>query len=68
MSRFVSAGSTEEPSEQDEAWLEAQKKIDATRQKKPEVGQQEGGKSLYETLQANKGDLIQAFPRADIQS
>ena len=50
-------------SQQDSAWAEAQRKIDATRQhsslmgSKPRLGEQEGGKSLYETLQANKGEL-----------
>lgn len=59
MSRFVSAGGADEPSGRDEAWLEAERKIEATRtQKKPDVGQQDDGKSLYETLQANKGDFI----------
>jgi len=60
MSRFVSAGSDgQETSERDEAWLKAQQQIEATKQKKAIAGQQEGGKSLYETLQANKGDLTQ---------
>ena len=55
-SRFVSGGTNEEPTERDEAWLAAQKEIDAKRlQEKVAAGQQEGGKSLYETLQANKG-------------
>lgn len=50
-------------SQQDSAWAEAQRKIDATRQhsslmgSKPRLGEQEGGKSLYETLQANKGEF-----------
>jgi hypothetical protein len=57
MSRFVSAGSTDDPSEHDEAWLKAHEAIEATGKKKTEIGQQEGGKSLYETLQANKGDF-----------
>lgn len=57
MSRFVSAGSNEEASELDDAWQKAQQMIEATRQPKPHVGEQEGGKSLYDTLQANKGDL-----------
>lgn len=62
MSRFVSAGSEDNPSEQDEAWLKAQEAIEATRKKKPQVGgQQEGGRSLYETLQANKGDWQKVF-------
>jgi len=56
-SRFVSAGSNEEPTERDEAWEKAQKMIEATRQPKPRVGEQEGGKSLFETLEANKGDF-----------
>ena len=56
MSRFVAAGSTDEPTVQDEAWADAQKKIDSVRQKKPEQGQVS---SLYETLQANKGDSPQ---------
>ncbi|KAK5112817.1 hypothetical protein LTR85_011151 [Meristemomyces frigidus] len=64
MSRFVSAGGSDEPTAQDEAWLEAQKKIEATRQKKPDVGQQEGGKSLFDTLQANKAAKQDAFEEA----
>ena len=56
MSRFVSAGTDEEPTERDEAWLKAQQEIEANRQPKARPGEQEGGKSLYETLQANKGD------------
>ena len=55
---FVSGGTNEEPTERDEAWLAAQKEIDAKRlQEKVSADQQEGGKSLYETLQANKGDF-----------
>lgn len=67
MSRFVSAGINENEAaassttERDEAWSKAQQQIDATRQQtsaeKPRTGEQEGGKSLYETLQANKGDF-----------
>ena len=54
-SGFVSGGTNEEPTERDEAWLAAQKEIDAKRlEQKLEP---EGGKSLYETLQANKGDF-----------
>lgn len=56
MSRFVSAGTDEEPSERDEAWLNAQEEIESKRREKAEAGKQEGGKTLYETLQANKGD------------
>jgi hypothetical protein len=58
-SRFVSGGTNEEPTERDEAWLSAQKEIDAKRlEQKLKPGEQEGGKSLYETLQANKGDFL----------
>ena len=56
MSRFVSGGTNEEPTERDEAWLQAQKEIEAKHLAKIEAGKQDGGKSLYETLQANKGD------------
>lgn len=59
MSRFVSAGASDQPTERDEAWLKAQQQIEAARQQtqqKPRPGEQEDGKSLYETLQANKGD------------
>lgn len=56
MSRFVAAGADGETTEHDEKWLAAQKAIEATRSKpRVELGSQEGGKSLYETLQANKG-------------
>ncbi|RMZ02764.1 hypothetical protein D0862_05914 [Hortaea werneckii] len=57
-------------SQQDSAWAEAQRKIDATRQasslagSKPKLGEQEGGKSLYETLQANKAAKQEAFDEA----
>ena len=57
MSRFVSGGTIDEPTERDDAWLKAQKEIEANQLRKAEEkkGLQDGGKSLYETLQANKG-------------
>lgn len=58
MSRFVSGGTNDEAMERDEAWLKAQEAIEATRREKAELGKQEGGKSLYETLQANKGEYL----------
>ncbi|PPJ53689.1 hypothetical protein CBER1_00852 [Cercospora berteroae] len=65
MSRFVAAGADGEPTEQDEKWLAAQQAIEATRSKpKIEPGQQEGGKSLYETLQANKAAKQEAFEQS----
>ena len=63
MSRFISAGADEAaPNEEDEKWLAAQKAIEATRSKpRVQAGSQEGGKSLFETLEANKGLLISAL-------
>jgi hypothetical protein len=54
MSRFVSAGTDNAPVERDAEWLAAQEAVEATRRQKAAEGQQESGKSLYETLQANK--------------
>ena len=55
MSRFVSGGTVDEPVKRDDEWLKAQEEIEAKRRKKEEEGRQNDGKSLYETLQANKG-------------
>lgn len=55
-SGFVSGGTTEKPIERDDAWLQAQKDIEETRRRKEEESRQEGGKTLYEVLQQNKGD------------
>ncbi|KXL45863.1 hypothetical protein M433DRAFT_43048, partial [Acidomyces richmondensis BFW] len=68
-SRFISAGINDDEANRqtthnDEAWLAAQRKIDATRLSRPSqpgAGLQEGGKSLYETLQANKAAKQEAF-------
>lgn len=57
-SGFVSGGTTEKPMERDDAWLQAQKDIEETRRRKEEESQQEGGKTLYEVLQQNKGEYI----------
>lgn len=56
MSRFVSGGTADEPIERDDAWLKAQQEIEAKRLEKEEQGRQQDGKSLFETLQANKGE------------
>lgn len=56
MSRFVSGGTVDEPEERDDAWLKAQQEIEAKRRQKEDEERQGGGKSLFETLQANKGD------------
>ncbi|KAJ9647849.1 hypothetical protein H2201_001213 [Coniosporium apollinis] len=57
MSRFVPGGTIDQPNERDDAWLKAQQEIEAAQLRKAEEkkGFQEGGKTLYETLQANKG-------------
>jgi hypothetical protein len=63
MSRFVTAGGEDAPVAKDaakeDAWAKAQAQIEALRNKsKPQDGLQEGGKSLYEVLQANKGGWL----------
>lgn len=55
-SGFVSGGTTEKPVVRDDEWLRAQEELEATRRRKEESSRQEGGKTLYEVLQANKGD------------
>lgn len=52
----------DEPTERDDEWLKAQEKIEANRRRKEDEGKQNDGKSLYETLQANKGVFVQ-LPR-----
>lgn len=54
-SGFVSSGTLDQPIERDDDWLQAQKEIEANRRRKEE-GRQDGGKSLYEVLQQNKGE------------
>ena len=55
MSRFVSAGTHEDPPERSDEWLAAQQELDANRARREQEARQDTGKSLYETLQANKG-------------
>ncbi|KAJ9627621.1 hypothetical protein H2203_002833 [Taxawa tesnikishii (nom. ined.)] len=61
MSRFVSGGTIDQPFERDEAWLKAQEEVEVKRRQREEEGRQEGAKSLYETLQANKAAKQEAF-------
>ncbi|SMR44679.1 unnamed protein product [Zymoseptoria tritici ST99CH_1A5] len=61
MSRFVSGGTNEEPTERDEAWLKAQSELDARRAEKAAQAQANSGKSLFETLEANKAAKQDAF-------
>ena len=61
MSRFVSGGTADEPAERDDAWLKAQQEIEARHRQKKDESRQENGKSLYDTLQANKAAKQDAF-------
>ncbi|KAK5140543.1 hypothetical protein LTR04_002952 [Oleoguttula sp. CCFEE 6159] len=61
MSRFVSGGTIDEPVERDDEWLKAQQEIEARRRQKEEESRQQGGKTLFETLQANKAAKQEAF-------
>ena len=58
MSKFVSGGSLEEPKERSEEWARVQRELEEERERKrkAELGKQEGGKSLYDVLQANQGE------------
>lgn len=55
-SGFVSGGTIEHPKERDDEWRRAQQELEEKRLLKEKEGQQDGGKSLFEVLQANKGD------------
>lgn len=58
-SRFVAAGGTDvEPPPENDDWAKARKQVDDSKKLKVDAsGTQEGGKSLYEHLQAQKGML-----------
>jgi hypothetical protein len=56
-SGFVSGGTNEKPIERDDEWRKAQEVVKANFRRKQEEGKQDGGKSLYDVLQQNKGDL-----------
>lgn len=58
-SGFVSGGTADAPIERDDEWRQAQREIEEKRREKEELGKQNEGKSLYEVLQANKGDTAQ---------
>lgn len=59
-SGFVSGGTVDQPAERDDEWRKAQQELEETRRRKEEESRQEGGKSLYEVLQANKGEYVQS--------
>ena len=54
-SGFVSGGTADAPIERSSEWLAAEKEIEANRQRKAAEARQSDGRSLFETLEANKG-------------
>lgn len=62
-SRFVSAGTDQNPIERDDDWVKAQQEVEARRKAKQDEANrnQNEGKSLYEVLQANKAAKQDAF-------
>ncbi|KAL9130183.1 MAG: hypothetical protein Q9217_001577 [Psora testacea] len=54
-SGFVSGGTNDNPIQRDDEWLAAQHEVEANRHRKVAESRQEGGKTLYEVLQNNKG-------------
>lgn len=54
-SGFVSGGTNDAPIERDDAWATAQRELEEERRRKEEAKEQNGGKSLFEILEANKG-------------
>lgn len=57
MSRFVSGGTADAPTERDDEWLKAQQELEANRRREEDESKEQEGKSLFEVLQANKGRL-----------
>lgn len=54
-SGFVSGGTADKPIERSDEWLAAQKELEANRAQRAAAAKQPDGRSLYETLEANKG-------------
>jgi hypothetical protein len=54
-SGFVSGGTIDAPIERSDEWLAAQAELEANRARKAAEARQQNGRSLYETLEANKG-------------
>lgn len=62
-SGFVSGGTNDEPIKRSDEWLAAQQEIEANRQRKAIEARQSDGRSLFETLEANKGISSSQVPR-----
>jgi hypothetical protein len=60
-SGFVSGGTIDKPTERDDEWRLAQAELEAKRLEKEDRDKQHDGKSLFEVLQANKGDNTLIF-------
>ena len=61
-SGFVSGGTNDAPIERDAEWLAAQQELEANRARKAAEARPTDAKSLYETLEANKGTFSPPFP------
>lgn len=57
-SGFVSGGTVDAPIERSDEWLAAQQELEDNRRRKAEEARQQGGRSLFETLEANKGTAV----------
>ena len=57
-SGFVSGGTTDAPIERSDEWLAVQEELEATHRQKAKELRQSNDRSLYETLEANKGTLL----------
>jgi hypothetical protein len=64
-SGFVSGGTIDNPTERDDEWRRAQAELEEKRLAKEREGQQNDGKSLFEVLQANKGDTPSSLSMRD---
>lgn len=54
-SGFVSGGTIDAPIERSDEWLAAQTELETNRARKAAEARENDGRSLYETLEANKG-------------
>lgn len=62
-SGFVSGGTLDKPVEHDDEWHRVQQELEEQRRQKAELGQQDGGKSLFEVLQQNKSEYPKLIPQ-----
>jgi hypothetical protein len=64
-SGFVSGGTADAPIERSDEWLAAQTELEAKRARAAAAAQQPSGRSLFETLEANKGTSPMALRAAE---